>query len=215
MNTTLLLNKARKEAERLKTQTAADERAAQLARQVARAAKVKLKQARKLSKMAKKSARKAEDRAEESSEGLESVQAKLQKLQKRFRKEERKKKPVRRVRRSKPVQKAFLKPKLGRRNGRVQHSQPKPKPRKRTEVATPPISHVQSQQTTKPSPRRTHGSGGTRPKTVNGRHAERDSAVAPEPKPVPATVQKLGAPNPLSTPDVGAASSSGEEPTTD
>lgn len=211
----MLLNKARKEMERVKTQAAADKEAAQLARQVARAAKVKLKHARKLSKMAKKSARRAEEKSEKSSQALESAQAKLEKLQKRIRKEQRNKKPARRVRRSKPVQKASLKPKPVLSSGSSQHSQPKPKPKKRTEVATPPVSHVQSQQTTKPAARRTHGSLGTRPKTVNGRPAKRDSPVAPESKPVPASVQKLGAPNPLSTPDGGAPSTPGEEPKTD
>ena len=67
MNTTLLLNQASKEVERAKMQVAVDAKAAQLAHELARAAKVNLKHARKLSKLARKSARKAEDRAEESS----------------------------------------------------------------------------------------------------------------------------------------------------
>jgi hypothetical protein len=90
MNTTLLLNKASKAVDRAKTQAAVDAKAAQLAHELARAAKVNLKHARKLSKMARKSARKAEDRAGESSVTLETAQAKLEILRERIRNEQRK-----------------------------------------------------------------------------------------------------------------------------
>ena len=93
MKTTLLLNKASQEVERAKMQVAVDAKAAQLAHELARAAKVNLKQARKLSKMARKSARKAEDRAEESSATLETAQAKLEMLRERIRNEQRKNNP--------------------------------------------------------------------------------------------------------------------------
>ena len=93
MNTTLLLKQAGKEVEHAKMQVAVDAKAAQLAHELARAAKVNLKHARKLAKMARKSARKAEDRAEESSATLETAQAKLEALRVRIRKEQRKNKP--------------------------------------------------------------------------------------------------------------------------
>jgi hypothetical protein len=111
MKTTLLLKKAGKEVEHAKMQVAVDAKAAQLAHELARAAKVNLKQARKLSKMARKSARKAEDRAEESSATLETVQAKLEILRERIRNEQRKNNPARLVRVSEPVQKPSPKPK--------------------------------------------------------------------------------------------------------
>jgi len=97
MNTTLLLNKANQEVERVKIQVAVDAKAAQLAHELARAAKVNLKQARKLSKMARKSARKAEDRAEESSATLETARAKLEMLRERIRNERRKNDPAQSV----------------------------------------------------------------------------------------------------------------------
>ena len=109
---TSLLNRARKEFEGAQKKAAADESAAKLAWQVARAAKVKVKQARKLSKLAKKSARKAEDKAEQSLEVFERAQAKLEKLQKRADKEKRKSKgnrAARKARRSKPVAKGTSK----------------------------------------------------------------------------------------------------------
>lgn len=93
MKTTLLLNKASKEVERAKMQVAVDAKAAQLAHELVRTAKVNLKQARKLSKMARKSARKAEDRAEESAATLETAQAKLEMLRERIRNEQRKNDP--------------------------------------------------------------------------------------------------------------------------
>jgi len=105
MNTTLLLNKANQEVERVKIQVAVDAKAAQLAHELARAAKVNLKQARKLSKMARKSARKAEDRAEESSATLETARAKLEMLRERIRNERRKNNPAGLVRGSESVQK--------------------------------------------------------------------------------------------------------------
>ena len=85
MKTTLLLNQASKEVERARMQVAVDAKAAQLAHELARAAKVNLKQARKLAKLAKKSARKAEDRAGESTATLETTQAKLELLRERIR----------------------------------------------------------------------------------------------------------------------------------
>jgi hypothetical protein len=105
MNMTLLLNKASQEVERVKMQVAVDAKAAQLAHELARAAKVNLKQARKLSKMARKSTRKAEDRAEESSATLETARAKLEMLRERIRNERRKNDPAQSVRGSEPVQK--------------------------------------------------------------------------------------------------------------
>jgi hypothetical protein len=115
MNTTLLLNQTSKEMERAKMQVAVDAKAAQLAHELARAAKVNLKQARKLSKMARKSARKAEDRAEESSATLETAQTKLEMLRERIRNEQRKHNPS-------------PKPKLLRNDDDLQHNRPKSKP---------------------------------------------------------------------------------------
>jgi rubrerythrin len=115
MKTTLLLNKAGKEVERAKTQAAVDAKAAQLAHELARVAKVNLKHARKLSKLARKSARKSEDRAEESSATLETVQAKLEMLRQRIRNEQRKTNPS-------------PKPKLPRSDDDLPHNQPKSKP---------------------------------------------------------------------------------------
>jgi hypothetical protein len=193
MNTTLLLNKASKEVEHTKMQVAVDAKAAQLAHELARAAKVNLKQARKLSKMARKSARKAEDRAEESLATLETAQAKLEVLRERIRNAQRKNDPARLVRGSEPVQKPSPKPKLPRSDDALAH--------KRTK--------------SKPAAHRTHGARRSAQKTVNGKPAKPVPAVAPEPEPVPATRQKLGDLNPLPAPDVAASSFSGQEPTND
>jgi hypothetical protein len=144
MNTTLLLNKASKEVERAKMQVAVDAKAAQLAHELARAAKVNLKQARKLSKIAKKSARKAEDRAEESSLALETAQAKLEMLRERIRNEQRKNNPARFVRDSKLVQKPSLKPKVPRSDDDLPHNRPKSTPGKTTMDTTPRVSSIQS-----------------------------------------------------------------------
>ena len=117
MNTTSLLNRARKQFETTRTQAAADEKAARLARQSAQAAKIKLKQARKLAKLAKKSARKAEDKADESHESLERVQAKLEKLEKQARKEQRARKskePSRKARRPRPRRQPASRPASGK-----------------------------------------------------------------------------------------------------
>ncbi len=115
MKTTLLLNKTSKEVERAKMQVAVDAKSAQLAHELARAAKVNLKQARKLSKMARKSARKAEDRAEESSAALETARAKLEMLRERIRDTQHKNNPS-------------PKPKLPRSDDDLSHNRPKPKP---------------------------------------------------------------------------------------
>jgi hypothetical protein len=193
MNTTSLLNKAGKEVERAKMQVAVDAKAAQLAHELARAAKVNLKQARKLSKMARKSARRAEDRAEQSSATLETAQAKLETLRERIRNEQRKNNPARFVRGSEPVQKPSPKPKPPRSDDDLPRNRPK----------------------SKPAARRTHDVRRSAQKTVNGKSAKPAPAVAPEPKPVPATRQKLGDLNPLPAPDVAAPSFSGEEPKND
>jgi len=129
MNTTLLLNKAGQEVASAKIQVAVDAKAAQLAHELARAAKVNLKQARKLSKMARKSARKAEDRAEESSATLETAQAKLEMLRERIRKERHKNDPAQLVRGSEPVQKPSSKPKSPRSDDVLTHNGPKSKAR--------------------------------------------------------------------------------------
>ena len=71
MNVLSLLNKARQELESAKAQAAHDQKAAEIARRTAQAAKVKFKRARKLAKLTKKAARKAEDQAAESLEALE------------------------------------------------------------------------------------------------------------------------------------------------
>jgi hypothetical protein len=186
MNTTLLLNQTSKEMERAKMQVAVDAKAAQLAHELARAAKVNLKQARKLSKMAKKLARKAEDRAEESSATLETAQAKLEMLRERIRNERRKNNPS-----------------------------PKSKPGKTTMDTTPRVSPVQSLRSTKPVARKADGARRSAQKTVNGKPANPAPTVAPEPKPVPAARQKLGGLNPLPAPDVVAPSFSGQVPTDD
>ena len=124
MNTTLLRNQAGKEVERAKTQAAIDAKAAQLAHELARTAKVNLKHARKLSKMARKSARKAEDRAEESSVTLETAQAKLEMLRERIRNEQRKNNPS-------------PKPKQSRSDDDLPHNQLKSKPAARNVHGTP------------------------------------------------------------------------------
>ena len=201
MNTTLLLNKASKEVERAKMQVAVDAKTAQLAHELARAAKVNLKQARKLSKMARKSARKAEDRAEESSVTLETAQAKLEMLRERIRNEQRKN--------------VSPKPKLPRSDDDFPHNRPKSKPGKTTMDTTPGVSPIQSQRSTKLAARRAPGARWATQKTVNGKPAKPVPAVAPEPKPVQATRQKLGDLNPLPAPDVAAPSFSGQEPTND
>ena len=193
MKTTLLLNKASKEVERTKMQVAVDAKAAQLAHELARAAKVNLKQARKLSKMARKSARKAEDRAEESSATLETARAKLEMLRERIRNERRKNNPAGLVRGSESVQKPSSKPKPPRSDADLAHNRPKSTP-----VA-----------------RRAPGARRLTQKTVNGKPAKPAPAVAPEPKPVPVTRQKLGDLNPLPAPDVAAPFFSGQEPAND
>ncbi len=188
MNTTSLLSKASKEVERAKMQVAADAKTAQLAHELARAAKINLKQARKLSKMARKSARKAEDRAEESSATLETARAKLEMLRERIRNGQRKKAPAQLVPGFEPVQKPSSKPKLPRSDDDLRHNQPK----------------------SKPAARRAHGARQPAQKTVNGKPAKPAPAVAPEPKPVPTARQKLGDVNPLPAPDIAASSFSGQ-----
>jgi len=59
MNKSLLPNKAHKELENAQARAAQDEKAAQIAKRTARAAKLRLKDARKLAKLMKKAARKA------------------------------------------------------------------------------------------------------------------------------------------------------------
>ena len=193
MNTTSLLNKASKEVEHAKMRVAVDAKAARLAHELARAAKVNLKQARKLSKMARKSARKAEDRTEESLATLETAQAKLEMLRERIRNAQRKNDPARLVRGSEPVQKPSPKPKLPRSDDDLPHNRPK----------------------SKPAGRRAPGTRRSAQKAVNGKQAKPAPAVAPEPKPVPATRQKLGDLNPLPEPEVATPSMSGQEPTND
>ena len=194
MNTTLLLNKARKEVEHAKVQVAVDAKAAQLAHELARAAKVNLKQARKLSKMARKSARKAEDRAEESSATLETAQAKLEVLRERIRNEQRKHNPS-------------PKPKLLRNDD---DTRPKSTPGKTTMDTTPRVSTVQSQRSTKPAARRAPAARQLTQKTFNGKPAKPAPAIVPKPEPVPAIRPKLGDPNPLPAPDVAASSVTGQ-----
>ena len=201
MNTTLLLNQAGKEVEHAKMQVAVDAKAAQLAHELARAAKVNLKHARKLSKMARKSARKAEDRAEESSATLETAQAKLEMLRERIRKEQRKNNPS-------------PKPKLPRSDDDLTHNRPKSNPGKTTMDTTPRVSPIQSQRSTKPAASKAHVPVGRRRK-LSTANLPNCPAVAPEPKPVPATRQNLGDLNPLPAPDVAAPSFSGEEPKND
>lgn len=215
MNTTLLLNKANQEVERVKIQVAVDAKAAQLAHELARAAKVNLKQARKLSKIARKSARKAEDRAEESSATLETAQSKLEMLRERIRKEQRKNNPARFVQDSKLVQKPSPKPKLPRSDDDLPQTRLKSNTGKTTVDTTPRMSPVQSQRSAKPATSRAQGTRRSPQKTVNGKPAKPVPAVPPEPKPVPATRQKLSDVNPLPAPDVGAPSFSGQEPTND
>jgi len=196
-------------------QVAVDAKAAQLAHELARAAKVNLKQARKLSKMARKSARKAEDRAEESSATLGIAQAKLEMLRERIRKEQCKNNPARLVRGSELVQKPSSKPKLPRSDDDLLRNQPKSTPVKTTMDTTPRVSPIQSRQSPKPAARRAPGARRSAQKTVNGKPAQPVPAVAPEPKPVSATRQKLVDLNPLPAPDVAAPSFSGQEPTND
>jgi hypothetical protein len=175
MNTTLLLNKAGQEVEHAKMQVAVDAKAAQLAHELARAAKVNLKQARKLSKMARKSARKAEDRAEESSATLETAQAKLELLRERIRNEHRKNNPTPLVGGSEPVQKPSPKPKLPRSDDDLAYNRPK----------------------SKPTDRRAHGTRRPAQRTVNNKPAKPVPAVAPEPEMVPTARQKIGSPEPV------------------
>ncbi len=202
MNTTLLLNKASKEVERAKTQAAVDAKAAQLAHELARSAKVNLKHARKLSKMARKSARKTEDRVEESSVILETAQAKLEMLRQRIRNEQRKNNPS-------------SKPKLPRSDDDLPHNRSRSTPGKTTMDTTPRVSSVQSQRSPKPAARRAHGVRQSPQKTVNVKPAKPVPAVAPEPKPVPANRQELGDMNPTPATDVAAPSYSAQDPTND
>jgi hypothetical protein len=202
MNTPSHLNQAGKEVERAKMQVAVDAKAAQLAHELARAAKVNLKHARKLSKMARKSARKAEDRAEESSANLETAQAKLEKLREQIRNEQRKNNPS-------------PKPKPPRSDNDLPRNQPKSKPGKTTRDTSTRVSPVQLQRSPKPSAYRATGARRSPRKTVNVKPAKPVPAVAPEPKPVPATRQKLSDMNPLPTPDVTSPSVSGQKPTHD
>ena len=112
MNTTVL-KKALRAFEDAQREATADEKAAKLAWQVARAAKMKLKQVRRLSKLTKKSARKAEDKAERSLEVLELATTKLEKLQKRADKDRRKGKHTKSskvIHLSRPRAKATVKP---------------------------------------------------------------------------------------------------------
>ena len=170
MNTTLLLNKAGKEVERAKIQVAVDAKAAQLAHELARAAKVNLKHARKLSKMARKSARKAEDRAEESSATLETAQAKLETLRERIRKEQRKNNPS-------------PKPKLPRSDDDLTHNRSKSNPGKTTMDTTPRVSSIQSQsqRSTKPAASKAHSTRRSPQKTVNGKPAKLSRQSPPNP----------------------------------
>ena len=168
MNTTMLLNQASKEVERAKMQVAVDAKAAQLAHELARVAKVNLKHARKLSKMARKSARKAEDRAEESSATLETAQAKLEMLRERIRNGQRKNRPS-------------PKPRLSRSEDVLPHNRLKSTPGKTPMGTTPRVSLVQSQPATKPAARRTHGSRRSPQKTVNGKPARRSRQLHPNP----------------------------------
>jgi hypothetical protein len=181
MKTTLLLKKAGKEVEHAKMQVAVDAKAAQLAHELARAAKVNLKQARKLSKMARKSARKAEDRAEESSATLETARAKLEMLRERIRNEQRKNNPSQLVRGSEPVEKPSAKPKSPRSDDNLTHNGTK----------------------SKPADHRTPGARRSAQKTVNGKPAK--------PELISATRQKLGDLNPLPAPNVATPSFSGQE----
>jgi hypothetical protein len=187
MNTTSQLNQASREVERARMQAAVDAKAAQLAHELVRSAKINLKHARKLAKLARKSARKAEARAGESSMMLESVQAKLEKLREQIRRDQRKHNPA-----------------------------PKSKPAKPTRDTTPRVSSIQSQQLPKTVSRKAGGTRRPARKTVNGKHAKAAPAVAPEPaKPVPASRQELGNVNPLAVPEVAATSISNQEPTND
>ncbi len=193
MKTTSLLNKASKEVESAKMQAAVDAKTARLAHELARTAKVNLKQARKLSKMARKSARKAEDRAEGSLATLETAQAKLEIMRERIRNQQRKNDPAQPVRGSELVQKPSSKPKPPRNDDDLAHSRTKSKPSARRESDTRRLTQ----------------------KPFNGKPAKPVAAVAPEPKPVPATRQILGDLKPLPAPEVAAPSFSGQVPTDD
>ncbi len=211
MNTSLLLDKARKEVECAKKQATVDEKAARLAQQLARAAKGRLKHARKLSKMVKKSARMAENKSEESVQALERAEAKLEKLQKRLGREQRKNKHARIVRRSKRVQKASRKPEPARSHSGLPRNRSKSKPSRTTAIATPRLSPVQPPEITEPTGSRAQGARGAAPKAVNAKPAP---TVAPGPKPVPARnhlTQVLA----CAALDVDAPSSSVEDPAND
>ncbi len=89
MNKTSRLKKARNEFLGAQKQATMDEKAAKLARKVALATKLRLRQARKMAKLAKKSVRKAEDKADKSLERLERAQAELDHLEKQSKKRKR------------------------------------------------------------------------------------------------------------------------------
>ena len=205
MNANLLLNRARKELERAETQAATDSKASHLAWQVARAAKVKLKQARKLYRLTRKAARKAEDKSEESAEALESARAKVEKLEKKIKKE--KKKPARKVPRSKARKKASRKPKPARSKGGLPRRRAKSKPGKTARAATPGVSPVKSRKTAKPPIRTAHRAKATPPKAAIRKAAVPAAIIAPESRPVPAAGGEPGDINPPPAPEAKAPSS--------
>lgn len=212
MNTTLLLNKARKEVDHAKTQAAADARAAQLALEVARAAKIKLKHARKLSKMAKKSARKAEDKSEESTQMLDNARARLEKLEKRIRKKQRKNRPVRK---SKPDNTAFLKLKHIRGDDKVPRKQAKSRTKKAAKSATPRVFASRTLPKSKPTVRKASATHGPKPKHADVKAAQPNSTAAPSSTPMTAVSRKPLGQNPMPGPNIDVPLATGTKSTGD
>ena len=89
MSTTSHLARARSRFRDAQTRVVADKKTAKFARQIARAAKVKLKEARKFFKLVKKGAKKAGDTVAKSFAARERAHAKLEELQPHLQKERR------------------------------------------------------------------------------------------------------------------------------
>jgi hypothetical protein len=186
---TMVLKKALRAFEDAQRAATADEKAAKLARQVARAAKIKLKQVRRLSKLTKKSARKAEDKAEQSLEALELASARLEKLQKRADKDRRKGKPRRSakvIHLSKRRMVAAAKPIMARKKGKVERRTKKP-PRARQARRSVVVMAQNAGQSSQPkmAPDAIAGSAPLQKRPVAESHATRPvPAISPETKPV-------------------------------
>jgi hypothetical protein len=218
MNTTVL-KKALSAFEDAQREATADEKAAKLARQVARAAKIKLKQVRRLSKLTKKSARKAEDKAEQSLEALELASTRLEKLQKRANKDRRKGKPRRSskvIHLSRHRMVAAAKPITARKKGEVTRRTRKPvrarQPR-RPVVVTAQNAVGESSQP-KMAPGANAGGVPSQKRPVAESHATRQvPAISPETETRQVPVRSNDMPNPSLLPSTQPQPGAGAIPT--